>query len=239
MPGCSTDPAGHGANGSLRSLPAPGQGAAAFGRPGRGRCARRRRIQPHRHRPYHRDHRHPARAQVAPTAPRRRCPRSAPGLGRAASRPARSPGRRRDLPAAVGARRLRVTILYDEPRVLLVPRDRRLAGKESVTLDDIAGEPMPRLADSMRNAYWRVDPRPDGTPAPGGPFVNALEDKLEVIAAGRPWPSSRPDCAPKACTLASSPSPSTASSRATSSWPPASATGTVWLPPSRSTPGTH
>jgi DNA-binding transcriptional LysR family regulator len=82
-------------------------------------------------------------------------------------------------------RGLHVTILYDEPRVLLVPRDHRLAGKESVTLDDIAGEPMPRLADSMRNVYWRVDPRPDGTPAPGGPFVNALEDKLEVIAAGQ------------------------------------------------------
>jgi DNA-binding transcriptional LysR family regulator len=51
-----------------------------------------------------------------------------------------------------------VTILYDEPRVLLVPRDHRLAGKDPVTLDDIAGKPMPRLADSMRNVYWRVDP---------------------------------------------------------------------------------
>ena len=107
-PGCPAvqpDPAGHGANGSRRGLPAPLQDAAAFGRPGRGRCARRRRIQPHRHRPYHRDHRHPGRAQVAPTAPRRRCPRSALGLGPATARPARSPGRRRDLPAAVGAPR--------------------------------------------------------------------------------------------------------------------------------------
>ena len=60
-------------------------------------------------------------------------------------------------------RGLHVTILYDEPRVLLLPRDHRLAGKASVTLDDIAGEPMPRLADSKRNVYWQVDPRPDGT----------------------------------------------------------------------------
>lgn len=37
---------------------------------------------------------------------------------------------------------LHVTILYDEPRVLLVPLDHRLAGKESVTLDDIADEPI-------------------------------------------------------------------------------------------------
>jgi DNA-binding transcriptional LysR family regulator len=80
---------------------------------------------------------------------------------------------------------LHVTILYDEPRVLLVPRSHRLAGKESVTLDDIADEPMPRLPDAAWNSYWRIDPRPDGTPAPDGPLVNAVEDKLELIAAGQ------------------------------------------------------
>jgi DNA-binding transcriptional LysR family regulator len=80
---------------------------------------------------------------------------------------------------------LHVTILYDEARVLLVPRSHRLAGKESVTLDDIADEPMPRLPDAAWNSYWRIDPRPDGTPAPDGPLVNAVEDKLELIAAGQ------------------------------------------------------
>jgi len=80
---------------------------------------------------------------------------------------------------------LRVTILYDEPRVLLIPLDHRLAGKESVTLDDIADEPIPRLPDAAWNAYWRIDPRPDGTPAPDGPLVNAVEDKLELVAAGQ------------------------------------------------------
>ena len=78
---------------------------------------------------------------------------------------------------------LQVTILYDEPRVLLVPRTHRLVGKESVTLADIADEPIPRLPDAAWNAYWRIDPRPDGTPAPDGPLVNAVEDKLELIAA--------------------------------------------------------
>jgi DNA-binding transcriptional LysR family regulator len=81
--------------------------------------------------------------------------------------------------------RLHVTILYDEPRVLLVPLDHRLAGKESVTLDDIADEPIPRVPDPDWNAYWRVDPRPDGSPAPDGPLVAALEDKNELIAAGQ------------------------------------------------------
>jgi DNA-binding transcriptional LysR family regulator len=80
---------------------------------------------------------------------------------------------------------LDVTILYDEPRLLLVPLDHRLAGKESVTLDDIADEPIPRMADPAWNAYWRIDPRPDGSPAPDGPFVAALEDKNELIAAGQ------------------------------------------------------
>jgi DNA-binding transcriptional LysR family regulator len=79
---------------------------------------------------------------------------------------------------------LHVTILYDEPRALLVPLDHRLAGKESVTLDDIAGEAIPRLPDPAWNAYWRIDPRPDGTPAPDGPLVEAIEDKNELIAAG-------------------------------------------------------
>ena len=64
---------------------------------------------------------------------------------------------------------LHVTILYDEPRMLLVPLDHRLAGKESVTLDDIADEPIPRFPDPAWNAYWRIDPRPDGSPAPDGP----------------------------------------------------------------------
>jgi DNA-binding transcriptional LysR family regulator len=80
---------------------------------------------------------------------------------------------------------LHVTILYDEPRVLVVPTGHRLAGKDRVTLDDIAGEPMPRLPDAAWDAYWRIDPRPDGSPAPDGPSVDALEDKLELVAAGQ------------------------------------------------------
>ena len=87
------------------------------------------------------------------------------------------------LPLRTGG--LHVTVLYDEPRVLLVPLDHRLAGKESVSIDDIADEPIPRLPDPAWNAYWRIDPRPDGSPAPDGPLVGAIEDKNELIAAGQ------------------------------------------------------
>lgn len=81
---------------------------------------------------------------------------------------------------------LEVTVLYEEPRVLVVPLDHRLVGKESVTLDDIADEPLPRVSeDAAWNAFWRIDPRPDGSRAPEGPLVRALEDKFELIAAGQ------------------------------------------------------
>lgn len=82
---------------------------------------------------------------------------------------------------------LNVTVLYDEPRVVVVPLDHRLAGKESVTLDDIADEPMPRLSepDPAWEAFWRIDPRPDGRPAPDGPVIEAVEEKFESIAAGQ------------------------------------------------------
>ncbi|WP_406168404.1 LysR family transcriptional regulator [Streptomyces sp. NBC_00996] len=82
---------------------------------------------------------------------------------------------------------LDVTALYDEPRVLVVSRDHRLAGKESVTLDDIADEPLPQVrgSDPLLSAFWRIDPRPDGRPAPDGPLIEAVEDKFELIAAGQ------------------------------------------------------
>ena len=82
---------------------------------------------------------------------------------------------------------LHVTILYDEPRVVLVPLDHRLAGRQSVTIDDIADEPIPKFrdCDPAWNAFWRIDPRPDGREAPDGPLFETLEDGLELVAAGQ------------------------------------------------------
>ncbi|WP_106192545.1 LysR family transcriptional regulator [Umezawaea tangerina] len=80
---------------------------------------------------------------------------------------------------------LDVVVLREEQRVLLVPADHRLAGKESVRLDDFADEPLVRYADAAYDAFWRVDPRPDGRAAPDGLLVDAHADKLEAVAAGQ------------------------------------------------------
>ncbi|WNV86396.1 LysR family transcriptional regulator [Umezawaea sp. Da 62-37] len=68
---------------------------------------------------------------------------------------------------------LRLTVLYDEPRVLLVPTSHRLAGKESITPDDFATEDLVPCTGTAA-AFG----------APPGPVVERYEDKLELVAAG-------------------------------------------------------
>jgi DNA-binding transcriptional LysR family regulator len=79
---------------------------------------------------------------------------------------------------------LHVTVLYDEPRAAVMSRAHRLADRESLTLADIADEPVPQIPGWEWNAYWRLDPRPDGRPVPAGPVITSIEDKFEHIGAG-------------------------------------------------------
>ena len=58
--------------------------------------------------------------------------------------------------------RLRVTVRYHEPRVLVVPTFHHLAGKESVTLDDkleliAAGQAIPIAPVDSQNSTLRQD----------------------------------------------------------------------------------
>jgi DNA-binding transcriptional LysR family regulator len=73
---------------------------------------------------------------------------------------------------------LRVTPLYDEPRVAVLPAGHRFAGKEQVTEADLAGEPL----------VWHGDPstQPTKLPLPDAGYpVRGVDETLEHVGAGR------------------------------------------------------
>jgi DNA-binding transcriptional LysR family regulator len=73
---------------------------------------------------------------------------------------------------------LRVTPLYTEPLMVVLPAGHRLAGKEEVTEADLAGEPLVWHAGPSTHPTRR--PHPDS-----GLRVRGVEEKLEHVAAGR------------------------------------------------------
>lgn len=94
-------------------------------------------------------------------------------------------------PLPFPAERLDVTVLYDEPRMLIVPVTHRLAGKESISPDDLVGEGLldcPRAVPAW-DEFWRLSAAPTGvTSVEGFDF----EEKLELVAEGRAvllWPA--------------------------------------------------
>ena len=92
------------------------------------------------------------------------------------------------LPLARAGEDLAVTVLYEEPRVLVVPVAHRLAGKESVTADDLARERFAACSGATTSwqEFWRLEPRGDGSRAPvDEETAESFEDKLETVASGR------------------------------------------------------
>ncbi|MFE2473853.1 LysR family transcriptional regulator [Streptomyces mirabilis] len=73
---------------------------------------------------------------------------------------------------------LRVTPLYTEPRVAVLPAGHRFAGKDEVTEADLAGEPL----------VWHGDQstQPTKRPLPNAGYpVRGVDETLEHVAAGR------------------------------------------------------
>ncbi|MBU3062345.1 LysR family transcriptional regulator [Nocardia sp. NEAU-G5] len=84
--------------------------------------------------------------------------------------------------------RLHLTELWAEPRVLVVPTTHRLAGKESVTVDDLGDEVLPQCPSAVPqwSEFARLEPRPDGVPARSAPIdYESFEDKLDLVAEER------------------------------------------------------
>ncbi|MQA11507.1 MAG: LysR family transcriptional regulator [Pseudonocardiaceae bacterium] len=76
--------------------------------------------------------------------------------------------------------------LTTEPRVLALPVDHRLARRRELRCQDLAGESMPRWADSTaaERAYWSG--RAAGGPTePHGPVVTDGAQLLEVVGLGQ------------------------------------------------------
>ena len=82
---------------------------------------------------------------------------------------------------------LRLVPVRAEARVAVVPAGHPLADRASVSIADLADEPViiQRGASEAWQAFHNVDPRPDGRRPRPGPAVDNVEEKLEQVAAGR------------------------------------------------------
>lgn len=76
--------------------------------------------------------------------------------------------------------------LWREPRVLVVPEGHRLAGRESISIMETAGEVFVSASGGVPEIldWWLVDPRPDGSHPLRGPHADDFEGLLELVAAG-------------------------------------------------------
>jgi len=95
------------------------------------------------------------------------------------------------LPLPFPSEHTEATVLFDEPRVLVVPTTHPLASRTSVVIADFADDalvPCPITTASISaawSAFWRLEPRPGGRPASIAALpANGLEDRLELVAGG-------------------------------------------------------
>jgi DNA-binding transcriptional LysR family regulator len=88
----------------------------------------------------------------------------------------------------VGADGLSAEPVRRDRRMVALPAGHRLAARESVTLADLADEPViiPEVVvsgDVLR--HWLAEPRPDGRRPLRGPAAQRIEDRLMLVARGK------------------------------------------------------
>lgn len=75
---------------------------------------------------------------------------------------------------------LRVTVLYEEPRMLVLPADHHLANRASVSLQDFAGGLTVYCSHGAPRSIY-----PTGADIEAGSVVESFEDRLELVASGQ------------------------------------------------------
>ncbi|WP_329129672.1 LysR substrate-binding domain-containing protein [Streptomyces sp. NBC_01476] len=76
---------------------------------------------------------------------------------------------------------LRLLPLFTEPRVAVLPRSHRLAGKAALGIADLAGDPLLQAPDAVPE--WRDLPQRSATGSAPEPRFRTVEEKLEYVAA--------------------------------------------------------
>lgn len=80
----------------------------------------------------------------------------------------------------IAADGLDITLLYREPRAVLMSRRHRLAARPALYLTDIASEPIPRTGDADWDAFWRNEPRSRDH----DPVIGDVAELVDYLAGG-------------------------------------------------------
>lgn len=82
---------------------------------------------------------------------------------------------------------VRVTVLYEEPRMLVMPVEHPLAGRASVSLEDFAHDESIICSHGATRSIYPVGAHQPSHPGPmsAGPLIESFEDRLELVASGQ------------------------------------------------------
>jgi DNA-binding transcriptional LysR family regulator len=82
---------------------------------------------------------------------------------------------------------VRIAVLYEEPRMLVLPADHPLAARESVSLEDFAPGESIICSHGGTRAIFPADAFQPSEPGPmsAGPLIESFEDRIELVASGQ------------------------------------------------------